>query len=184
MPRAPPEGKAEQHHGGGEVNIHLPDRKEREGHRRDKAPGQGSDDDPTDMASRARILTEWTIPAHIFRSAWGCGSSSHSELDSQTWLVACFQLLGWIHQLTPIGALSGSGIGSGGMVVAGFSGEGSTKRPRATQPGSHQFQRPNRLTIAGTSRARTMVASIRMPTPRAVPSTLVSVPGEVAMAEK
>jgi hypothetical protein len=50
--------------------------------------------------------------------------------------------------------------------------------------GSHQFQRPKRLTRAGTRRARTMVASMRMPTPSAVPMILPSVPGDEANAEK
>ncbi len=61
----------------------------------------------------------------------------------------------------------------------GASGEGSTRRMRASQSGSHQFHRPKVVTRAGTSNARTMVASMRMPTPWAVPSTLISVPGDL-----
>jgi hypothetical protein len=91
-------------------------------------------------------------------------------------------------QPTVAGAFSGSASGfspgSDGARRRGASGEGSTKRARASQVGSHQFQRPRLLTRAGTSRARTMVASRRMPTPSAVPRTLVSVPGDVAIAEK
>src|SRR4028119_625448 len=55
---------------------------------------------------------------------------------------------------------------------------------RASHEGSHQFHRPKAVTRAGTRSARTIVASIRMPTPRAVPSTLMSVPGEDASAAK
>jgi hypothetical protein len=52
----------------------------------------------------------------------------------------------------------------------------------ASQAGSHQFHWPSSDTSAGTSRARTIVASMRMPTPSAVASTLMSVPGAEASA--
>jgi hypothetical protein len=71
-----------------------------------------------------------------------------------------------------------------GLAPTGATGDGATRSSRATPAGSHQFQRPNRLTSAGTSSARTTVASMRMPTPSAVPSTLMSVPGEDASAAK
>jgi hypothetical protein len=43
--------------------------------------------------------------------------------------------------------------------------------------GSHQFHRPNWATSAGTSMARTTVASSRIPAPSAVAMTLTSVSG-------
>ena len=52
----------------------------------------------------------------------------------------------------------------------------------ASHTGSHQFQRPKSTTSAGTSTARTIVASMRMPTPRHVANTLMSVPGAEASA--
>ena len=73
-------------------------------------------------------------------------------------------------QLTPAGIFSGSGSIQGVKFLEG-SGDGSTNKTRASQLGSHQFHRPKLLTRAGTSKARMMVASMRMPTPSAVPRT-------------
>ena len=59
-------------------------------------------------------------------------------------------------------------------------GEGSTRSSRAGICGSHQFQRPNSDTTAGTSSARITVASSRMPAASPVASTLTSVSGPEA----
>src|SRR5262249_26351635 len=56
-------------------------------------------------------------------------------------------------------------------------GEGATRSSRAGSRGSHQFQRPNRETTAGTNSARMIVASRRIPAARPVASTLTSVSG-------
>ena len=50
---------------------------------------------------------------------------------------------------------------------------------RAAGAGSHQFQRPIRRTIAGTSSARITVASNTMPAASPIPNCLMSVPGLV-----
>jgi len=50
---------------------------------------------------------------------------------------------------------------------------------RASQEGIHQFQSPNKDTRAGTSTDLTTVASSRIPNPRAVANTLMSVPGRL-----
>ena len=55
---------------------------------------------------------------------------------------------------------------------------------RAGRCGSHQFQRPNSDTTAGTSSARITVASSRMPAARPVASTLTSVSGPDASEMK
>src|SRR5262249_43508902 len=62
-------------------------------------------------------------------------------------------------------------------VAATGEGEGSTRSSFAGVGGSHQFQRPNRDTTAGTSSARMTVASSRIPAARPVARTLTSVFG-------
>src|SRR5271166_1286884 len=57
-----------------------------------------------------------------------------------------------------------------------------TRSSFRAQPGSHQFQSPSRAASAGTSRARTTVASRRIPVPSAVAITLVSVTGALSTA--
>src|SRR5438093_1085550 len=66
--------------------------------------------------------------------------------------------------LAPVAARSGRA----GRISSPAGGDGGTRRGRAAQAGSHQFQRPSRATRAGTSRARSTVASSRMPAPSAV----------------
>ena len=64
---------------------------------------------------------------------------------------------------------------------------GVTARRAAPSPAGGQPPVPAAeaaLTSAGTSSARTTVASMRMPTPSAVPRTLMSVPGAEARAAK
>ena len=73
------------------------------------------------------------------------------------------------------GCGAGSGVESG--LSSGSRGDGSTRRMRAAQSGSHQFQRPRRATAAGARMPRMIVASIRMPPPSAVAKILASVPG-------
>jgi YHS domain-containing protein len=53
---------------------------------------------------------------------------------------------------------------------AGASGEGSTRKIRATRSGSHQFQRPNNRIALGSSSARTTVTSIRIAAARPKPA--------------
>src|SRR5919197_5068706 len=61
---------------------------------------------------------------------------------------------------------------------------GSTRSARATGRGSHQFQRPKSETAAGTRRARTIVASSRIPAPSPVAIIFTLVSGAVAIATK
>ena len=70
---------------------------------------------------------------------------------------------------------SGSGAGSRAA---------PTRRSRAMGAGNHQLARPKSETRAGTSRARTTVASRRMPAPSPVASTLTSVTGAEASEAK
>src|SRR4029453_274871 len=58
---------------------------------------------------------------------------------------------------------------------------GWTRSRRADHDGSHQFQRPNRETSAGTSSALITVASSRMPAARPVAITFTSVCGPDAI---
>src|SRR4029077_19973102 len=77
--------------------------------------------------------------------------------------------------------------GQAGSVAGGTSGAGSpgwVRRARAAQAGSHQFQRPIRTTIAGTSRARITVASKMIPAAKPMPNCLISVPGLVESTKK
>ena len=56
-------------------------------------------------------------------------------------------------------------------------GDGCTPSKRAGRSGSHQFQRPNSDTTAGTSSARITVASSMIPAASAVANTFTSVSG-------
>jgi hypothetical protein len=67
-----------------------------------------------------------------------------------------------------------------GGVLAG--GEGATRSIVAAQAGSHQFHRPNRDTSAGTSSARTTVASRSIPAPTPVAKIFRKVNGALASA--
>ncbi len=62
--------------------------------------------------------------------------------------------------------------------------EGATPSKRARRGVSHQFERPSSVTRAGTSRARTTVASSAMPAARPVAKILSSVAGPAASATK
>ena len=55
--------------------------------------------------------------------------------------------------------------------------DGFTRSQRAGRSGSHQFQRPNSDTAAGTSRALSTIASNRIPAANPVASIFTSVPG-------
>src|SRR5659263_370561 len=89
-----------------------------------------------------------------------------------------------VAQLRRLGTAS---VGSGRFWRPGCSGttnEGATRSTVAARWGSHQLALPKMATSAGTSSARTRVASSKMPTPRPVAKTLMSVPGEDAKATK
>ena len=77
-------------------------------------------------------------------------------------------------------AAGAAAVRAAGTVAAGT----RTRRKRAAQAGSHQFARPNRATIAGTSRHRTTTASTRMPAPSPVARIFRSVCPEVDIETK
>jgi hypothetical protein len=60
--------------------------------------------------------------------------------------------------------------------------EGCTRRILATPSGRYRFHEPNSDTSDGTSSARTIVASSRMPNPSPVAITFMSVTGADASA--
>lgn len=77
-----------------------------------------------------------------------------------------------------------AGAGTGAAAAGPAAPVAGRRRRRAAQAGSHQFARPNRATIAGTSRQRTTTASIRMPAPSPVARIFRSVWPEVDIETK
>src|SRR5205085_7929035 len=71
--------------------------------------------------------------------------------------------------------------GEGYPASAGAGNDGSTRSRRAGRWGSHQFQRPNSDTTAGTSSARITVASSMIPAARPVAKILTWGSGPEAM---
>src|SRR6266545_357623 len=71
-----------------------------------------------------------------------------------------------------------------GQVASGTGRDGSTRRIRAMPRGSHQFQRPIRRMIDGTSSARITVASKMIPAASPMPNCLMSRLGPVDIEKK
>jgi hypothetical protein len=78
-------------------------------------------------------------------------------------------------------AMRGAGYEPAASVAALGGSDGSTRSSLAGRSGSHQFQRPNSETTAGTSSALITVASSRIPAASPVAKTLTSVSGPEAI---
>jgi hypothetical protein len=97
----------------------------------------------------------------------------HREYAEHHWICS---RLG--HQLSRR-VVEGCGAGTSNLIAGGLRAHerGLGSKKRAGQLGSHRFQRPRIATAAGASTPRMMVASSRIPPPRAVAKILASVPG-------